>query len=233
MAVPASSTTSPWEGARLGGEIDRSFLWRRLHSLSGVLPVGFFLLFHIFENLRALGGAEVYDEAVFELSQMIPGVYFYAVEIGGILLPIAFHGIYGAYLSLEGRYNVGRYAYRRNILYLLQRLSGVLALFFIGYHVFSLRIQVTAMGLGQLAQRPGYVSYADVAAHYSNDWVLAFYVLGTLATAFHFGNGINGFCWTWGIAVGERSRRIVELVSWGVVLATAIPMLHILWAFRQ
>ena len=37
---------------------DRSFLWRRLHSLSGVAPIGGFLIYHIYENMTALRGAE-------------------------------------------------------------------------------------------------------------------------------------------------------------------------------
>jgi succinate dehydrogenase/fumarate reductase cytochrome b subunit len=37
------------------GADDHSFLWRRLHSLSGVLPLCAFLCYHVFENLSRWG----------------------------------------------------------------------------------------------------------------------------------------------------------------------------------
>jgi succinate dehydrogenase / fumarate reductase, cytochrome b subunit len=76
------------------------------------------------------------------------------------------------------------------------------------------------------------VSFRDMVAHYSDPWVMGLYVLGTLSCAFHFTNGLNGFCWTWGIAVGEKSRKWVELLSWALFVALAIPFLHILYSFR-
>jgi hypothetical protein len=45
------------------GQVDRSFLWRRPHSLSGVLPLGGFLCYHLFENLAALRGPTPYTVA--------------------------------------------------------------------------------------------------------------------------------------------------------------------------
>ena len=33
-----------------------SFIWRRLHSLSGIIPIGAFLLEHILSNIQALKG---------------------------------------------------------------------------------------------------------------------------------------------------------------------------------
>ena len=39
---------------------DREFLWRRLHSLLGVVPVGLFLVFHLSLNFTAIGGEATY-----------------------------------------------------------------------------------------------------------------------------------------------------------------------------
>jgi succinate dehydrogenase/fumarate reductase cytochrome b subunit len=44
------------DAVRTDAGADHSFLWRRLHSLSGVLPLGAFLCYHVFENLSALRG---------------------------------------------------------------------------------------------------------------------------------------------------------------------------------
>src|SRR6185436_6411305 len=43
---------------------------RRLHSLSGVLPVGLFLLEHFYTNSYAMFGAEVYNEKVLFLTSL-------------------------------------------------------------------------------------------------------------------------------------------------------------------
>jgi succinate dehydrogenase / fumarate reductase cytochrome b subunit len=211
-----------------------SFFWRRLHSLTGLAPVGFFMLFHLYENLGALRGKEAYDEGIAHLADLLPPPYFYLIELGVILLPIAYHGFYGALLSLDGSPNSYFSRYRRNNLYLLQRVTGLLALVYLAYHVISLRVQITMAGAGAgVPGHQGYVSFADMVRHYSDNWVVAWYAVGTLSCAFHFSNGLNGFCWTWGIAVGERSRKWVEVASWLLFAALSFLFLHILWSFRQ
>ncbi len=67
--------------------------------------------------------------------------------------------------------------------------------------------------------------------HYQSPLVLWGYVLGVLACVFHFTNGLNGFCWTWGLAVGERARKVIEWVTLGLFLVLSVPFLHILWSF--
>ncbi len=211
-----------------------SFIFRRLHSLTGIIPVGGFLLFHIFENMAAIRGPEAYDEGILHLANLMPAAYFYLIEIFVLGLPILFHGFYGLYITFTGKTNVSAYQYRSNWLYFAQRVTGVLAFAFILYHIYSLRIAVTMMGAGAgLDGHPGYVTHADVVSHYASNGVLVAYIIGTLSSAFHLGNGLNGFCWTWGLAVGERSRRIVEIVGWVLFVAAAVPMLHILYSFRQ
>src|SRR3954469_1828707 len=91
--------------------IDRSFLWRRLHSLSGVLPVGGFLCFHIFENMAAIRGSEPYNEMVNHVNTMLPRQYFFGIEAAVIMLPLLFHSLYGVYIASRGEPNTGRYAY--------------------------------------------------------------------------------------------------------------------------
>lgn len=213
---------------------DRSYLWRRLHSLSGIVPVGAFMLFHIFENMAAITGPQSYDSGIAHLASLLPVPYFYLIEAGLIILPIAFHGFYGVYLAFQGRPNVGPYGFRRNYLYVLQRVTGILALLYLAYHVISLRVLITMVHKGGGVEgHVGYVNFADMVRHVGSPATLAFYVVGTLSCAFHFANGLNGFCWTWGIAVGERARKGVEWVSWALFVVLSVPMLHILWSFRS
>ena len=41
-----------------------SFLWRKLHSLSGIIPIGAFLVEHILSNFEALKGPVAYAAQV-------------------------------------------------------------------------------------------------------------------------------------------------------------------------
>ncbi len=229
---------------------DRSFLWRRLHSLSGVAPIGGFLIYHIYENMTALRGAEAYNEMVNDVNTMLPRTYFYAVEAGLLLVPILFHALYGIYIGSTGRANVGRYAYGSNWAYWGQRVSGYLAFIYLIVHVGVLRFVVTLMG-NHLAQYEGpkegqldLVTWADVAAHLGNprymfvdsalagDHIFVLYVVGTLATIWHFTNGLNGFCWTWGIAVGRVAQRRVRILAWALFVALSVATLNILFVMR-
>ncbi|MGI5861995.1 MAG: hypothetical protein ACOX6T_08030 [Myxococcales bacterium] len=231
MAHSAQPTTETL--ARVARPTERSFLWRRLHSLTGIVPVGFFLLFHIFENMSALQGAAAYDATIAKLAGLLPPPFFYFVEVGLILLPLAFHGLYGTYLALEGSPNLVSYGYRRNYLYVLQRVTGVLVLAFVVYHVVTLRVQLTLHGLGAgVPGHEGYVSFADMVRAMASPAVLGFYLVGVLSSAFHFGNGLGGFLWTWGVTLGERSRRAAEWLGWALTIAMAVPMVAILLKFR-
>jgi len=229
MAELASSTI---DGGAVALGRDRSYLWRRLHSLTGILPIGLFLLFHLFENMAAIAGPKAYDSGIAHLASLLPVPYFYLIEVGVLAVPILFHGLFGVYLALEGRPNVGAYGYRRNYLYVLQRTTGVVALVYLAYHVVSLRMMITLVGKGGGVEgHTGYINFHDAVVHFSSPAVLWFYVVGVLSTTFHFCNGLNGFCWTWGLTVGERSRRIVEWVSLGLFVVLSVPFLHILWSF--
>src|SRR2546423_8996578 len=74
---------------------DTSYLLRKLHSLSGLIPVGAFLAEHFWSNSAALVSAQKYNDVSQEL-QTIP--FRPLVEWVAIFLPILFHGGYGIYI---------------------------------------------------------------------------------------------------------------------------------------
>lgn len=179
------------KGPHAGGSAG-DFALRRLHSLSGIVPIGVFLIEHYITNSLAFLSAERFDAAA-RFLQEFPFVL--VLEVGGIWIPILFHGLLGAYIWWRGRANVGAYAYAGNWLYTLQRVSGLVVLAFVIYHVWNLRIS------GEPA------SFAKVHAHLSSPFVLAWNLLGVTAASFHFANGLWSFAYHWGITVGERSQR--------------------------
>src|SRR5437016_5040559 len=115
------------------------FLLKKLHSLTGLLPIGAFLVEHLYQNFQAVGpgGAERFDTVVREL-QTNPIVIF--LEIGAIGLPLLYHAVYGLFISKMARPNPGGYGYLRNWTYLFQRVTGAILILYIGYHVWNTRL---------------------------------------------------------------------------------------------
>jgi succinate dehydrogenase/fumarate reductase cytochrome b subunit (b558 family) len=182
----------------------RRFVLRRLHGLTGIVPIGIFLVVHLWTNAKVLGGPTCFNNDV-AMIQAIPALVL--VEIVGIFLPLAFHAGYGIVLALESRPNVQAYPFGGNWMYLLQRASGIVALLFLIVHLCDFRI---AKALGTLAP----TAFLDELGHALSARTRALaYLFGTTASIFHFANGIRTFLFGWGITVSARAQRGV---SWAV-----------------
>lgn len=176
-----------------------SFFWRRLHSLTGIIPVGAFLFEHIlFSNATAINGPEAYANQVKFLGSLPLVIVLEAV---GIWLPIAYHGLYGFYIWFRGGSNVTEYPWQGNWMYALQRWTGGIAFAYIGWHVWHLRFA----GI-DLHAHPG-ASFGKVQGELFVTWQFLFYVVGLLAASWHFAYGIWLFCAKWGIVDGDRAQR--------------------------
>src|SRR5437762_8438589 len=130
-AVPPSSAAAAIPGGvpPLKAGQGHSFLLRRLHSLTGIIPVGAFLIEHILiSNATAINGPEAYANQVKFLGSL-PMVVF--LEAFGIWLPILFHGVYGIYIWYRGESNLITYSWQGNWMYTLQRWTGILAFVYI------------------------------------------------------------------------------------------------------
>src|SRR5262249_33728987 len=114
------------------------YVSRKVHSLLGVLPLGAFILEHLYTNAFVLGGQDSYDKQVNWLLSF-PKPVLWSLEILFIALPLLFHGILGAKIAWEGKSNVRNYRYARNVSYFLQRWAGIYLLGFIVYHVWTTR----------------------------------------------------------------------------------------------
>ena len=199
-----------------------SFLWRKLHSLLGIVPIGAFLLEHLLSNFEALKGPIAYGDQVRFLNSL-PLVR--VLEWLFIFLPLAYHGIYGLYIWIRGKSNVVYYPWAGNWLYGLQRCSGVIALVFIFQHLWRQRFT------GVMLPENPYASFHKVQVELSNPWMLAFYVIAMVAVCFHFAYGIWLFCAKWGITAGVKSRQRMAVVCVGVGLVLAVMGLAGVWAF--
>jgi succinate dehydrogenase / fumarate reductase cytochrome b subunit len=183
-----------------------SFLWRRLHSLSGIIPIGAFLVEHIVSNFETWNGPLAYAQQV-KLLNSLPLVR--VLEWGLIFIPLAFHMLYGVWIAFRGRVNVNVYPWASNWMYISQRVTGLIAFAYIVQHVARQRF----MGVS-LPEHPG-AAFAKVQHELSNPWMLAIYVIAMIATTWHFAYGIWLFAAKWGITPGDKARKRFGYVCTG------------------
>ncbi len=197
--------------------LSRTFVLRKLHQLSGIVPLGFFLLEHFYTNSKALHGAAEFNTAVKDL-QSIP--YILLVETGGIFIPLIYHAVYGLVITVEARPNNLNYPYPRNWFYLIQRVTGVILFFFITFHVLNFRFgMIPGLNNISVARNPD-KAFGVVAGEFSILPIFMIYVIGITSTVWHLANGTWLFMVDWGITIGERAQRLTgyACIGFGVVL---------------
>ncbi|OCA92359.1 succinate dehydrogenase cytochrome b558 subunit [Pseudobacillus wudalianchiensis] len=198
---------------------NREFFYRRLHSLLGVIPVGLFLTQHLVVNHFATKGEEAFNRA----AGVMEGLPFrYLLETFVIFLPLLFHAIYGLYIAFTAKNNIGRFGHFRNVMFFLQRVSGVITLVFIAWHVWETRIQAA------LGAEVDFQMMADV---FSNPLMVGFYIVGVISTVFHFANGLWSFSVSWGLTISPRSQRIMTYVTMVVFVALSVVGVRAILAF--
>ncbi len=135
-APPSSAPTENRGVQPLRAGEGHSFFWRRLHSLTGIVPIGAFLVEHIVSNFETWNGPLAYAQQV----KFLNGLPLVRVlEWTFIFIPLLYHALYGVYIALRGRNNVNVYPWAGNWGYFTQRVTGFIALFYIGYHVWTQR----------------------------------------------------------------------------------------------
>ncbi|HEY6347810.1 MAG TPA: succinate dehydrogenase [Candidatus Angelobacter sp.] len=199
-----------------------SFLLRRLHSLSGIVPVGVFLIEHFFSNAFAANGPQAYAGQV----KFLTGLPFVpALEILGIYLPLAFHSLYGFYIWYRGDANVIQYPWTGNFMYSAQRWTGGITFFYICWHAYTMRFS----GIHLLTNSQA--AFHKVQVELQSPWALAFYVVGIVAASWHFACGLYLFCAKWGVTVSDKSRKRFGMVCGAIAVIFIVVGLVTLTAF--
>jgi len=198
-APPAPPATPPLKGVQpLRAGQGNSYLWHKLHSLSGIVPIGAFLVEHIISNFETLNGPLAYAQQVKFLNSL-PLVR--VLEWAFIFIPLAFHALYGLFIAFRGRVSVNVYPWASNWMYVSQRITGVIAFLYIVQHVWRQRFS----GIS-LPENPG-AAFHKVQVELSNPWMLAIYVIAMIATTWHFAYGIWLFAAKWVITPGDKARK--------------------------
>lgn len=197
--------------------LSRTFVLRKLHQLTGIMPLGVFLLEHFYTNSKAVAGAASFNKAVEDL-QAIP--YILLVETVGIFIPLIYHAVYGLVITAEARPNNLAYPYPRNWFYTVQRVTGVILFFFILFHVLNFRFGLLpGLNTTSVAHAPDQ-AFEIVSREFRMIPIFIVYMIGILATVWHFANGIWLFLVDWGITIGERAQRLTgyACIAFGIVL---------------
>jgi succinate dehydrogenase / fumarate reductase cytochrome b subunit len=197
---------------------DASYLLRKLHSFTGLLPVGAFLAEHFWSNSAALVSPEKYNATSQEL-QTIP--YRLLVEWGAIFLPMLFHAGYGVYIWLQGKSNVSAYPWVKNWLYTAQRYTGLISFAYIAWHLYTERFLTS-----------GKSTYESVATDMQNPIYLTFFAIGVLASSFHLGVGIWNFLCKWGLAATVKAQAAAGKLGAAVGITFGIVGILIIVSFR-
>ncbi len=187
-------------------KFSNTFLLRKLHQLTGIVPLGMFFFVHMFTNSSALNGAESFNDHVKDIHG-IP--YLLLIEIFGIFLPLVFHSVYGILISAEAKPNILNYGYGRNWFYIFQRATGIFLFFFLLFHILNFRFGlIPGLNLTPIAGNAD-LAYSIVSAEFQITWVLILYIFGVVATAWHLAYGFFLFAVDWGIVIGEKAQSIV------------------------
>ncbi len=196
----------------------------RLGSFLAVVPLTFWVINHLWDNLSAFQGAEAWQQSATSYSHPYAMLLTWVV----VLLPLLLHTAWGVVrlFSFTPK-TVTAYPNYGNLKYILQRLSAVGVLFFLAAHIWLAFLRPRFFD-GTVGTPEPFVDIAGMMYHHHITLVV--YLLGTLGTAYHLSNGIQGFAMGWGILASERSMRRFEpwsiviflvllAMSWGVIFA--------------
>ena len=205
------------------------FLLRRLHSLTGIVPIGVFVIFHLFTNAQIIWGALGFEDTFqheVDFIHDLPALLY--LEIFGLWLPIAFHAGLGFVYTFSGKANVKHYRYGGNLRYTFQRVSGIVAFVFIFLHIATLRWRLDVfgwftpfyadaefggetVGLASASTAIAFNGGPDASA-FVGVLIVLFYAVGVMSAVFHWSNGLWTAAITWGVTTSVQSMR-----RWGYV----------------
>jgi succinate dehydrogenase / fumarate reductase cytochrome b subunit len=171
-------------GSRLLARMTRETL-RKLHSFTGLFPLGAYLLFHSYEHFAVRDGRDAVLARLLRTTS-------WPVEVAAILLPLLVHAGLGVHLA---RFDEGlpSSSYASPAFRRLQLVSGIFVMLFLGLHVAGVWLPRA------LAEdRPGaaYAAMLDQVGHLPG---AVLYALGVTAVCLHFGQGLSVYFSRYGV----------------------------------
>ncbi|HEX7663591.1 MAG TPA: hypothetical protein VF407_03730 [Polyangiaceae bacterium] len=201
---------------------------RRLHSLSGVVPLGAFLVEHLWATAGVMKSRAAFDSRVLWLDRTKIGLVF---EIVLIWIPFAFHALYGVVLAFDRSEKDVDSPYPGRRFGPILRVSGLASLLFIGWHSWGAPLarlfgKVPVDGLLDLVTMQASSTTRGVP------WHAIGYFLGLFVTVLHFGYGLVSFVHRRRIAKDDQALRrwtfritafsaVLLIAGWATTLSLA------------
>jgi succinate dehydrogenase / fumarate reductase, cytochrome b subunit len=211
--VETSSAPAPAAGnERPSFLLRHQFLIYRLFSLSGLIPVGAYMVVHLLTNATILNGASTFQDQVDRIHSL--GIALPLVEWTFIFIPIMFHATVG-WLIISGAVpNASAYPYASNFRYTAQRVTGIIAFVFITFHVIQLHHWFGApfKDWGGAEFDPEHAA-SSTAIALQPLWIQILYSVGMLSCVYHFANGLWTQGITWGLWTSAAAQRRASYVS--------------------
>lgn len=181
------------------------FLWR-FYSLTGVVSLFLFLLLQTASASLLLFASKETTHAflAFQSSTLV-----FCLEILFITLPVLFHVIYNLKSLSQTRFNLFDYAYQGNVRYIFQRVSSVVVLVFVLFHVTQL-VWVVRSGA------EGFQYVRDILFLHRSTGGMIVYWTALMFAWFYQCQALWNFLIDWGITVGQRSQRVSLIARMGV-----------------
>ena len=203
MALPLTTDQPDRSVPADARTIARDFMLARLGSLFAFLPVGVWTLVHLWNQLAAYSSPEEWQQAVTGHSSPASEALVFALVLG----PLLWHTVWGIIRMLRSRPNL-RIGWFSNLRYIVQRLSAIGLLLFLGAHLYLAWFE------------PRFIrGHPEVFADISREMrfhtpTLVVYVLGVLAIAYHLANGLWSFLsMGWGVTVSKSGIAWMERIA--------------------
>lgn len=213
------------------------FAIRRIHSLTGIVPLGLYMFVHLATNASLLNGTQTFQRAVYLIHS--PGKLLPLIEWVFIFLPLVFHAVIGVWIAKTGKSNVGHYTNSSNWRYSFQRWTGVIALVYLFFHIlhlhgwFHAELWLTAIQpLGFASFRPYNAASTLVEAMSGYVWP-AFYLVGVLACVYHLANGLWTAGITWGLWITPKAQERASQLCTAIGVVIGILGVSAWWAVVQ
>lgn len=208
-----------------------NFVLHKLHSLTGIIPVGFYMVQHLTLNSFSVAGPAYFDNVIAFFDGM-PWYILLGMEIVAIWIPLIFHSIYGILISFRAQPNFlgTKYGWSQNRMFLLQRVTGLILVVFLFYHVLTTTVSKYIHHDSTLLR------YAAWHEHLTSHGyiLLVFYLVGIICATYHLAYGIWNFCIRWGITISDQAQLRVQkfslavfifltILGWSAILGFVIP----------
>lgn len=205
----------------------REPLVRKVFAIVSIVPIGLYLVLHLWTQASALVGRDKYIEVIGRVAS-IP--WWTALKVLLLAIPIVLHVVIGYRWAFDPSYQADIYPNRSNGALILQRACAAATVLFVLGHVIVLRVAHPGIGA-----EPGLVFDALNACLSSTQLSVPIaalaYMVGLAAVAFHVGQGLFACARPFGVFASGRAARVwaIACAALGVFLfcfATVTVVFH-------